>query len=269
MIGHAHRARDTDMSKGNKARKQRILVAGESWTTHSIHIKGFDSFETSTYAEGGTEMIAALRAGGYEVDYQPSHIAMSSFPSTAEELSAYGAVFLSDIGANTLLLPNATFVRSERTANRLASIRAYVEAGGGLLMIGGYMTFQGIHGKAAYQGTDVEAVLPVLLHAGDDRRECPEGVVPVINDKKHPVTQGLGSWPHFLGYNRSRARDDASVLASVGDDPFIAVRSVGKGRSAIFASDCGPHWGPPPFLAWKSYGRLWCNLAAWLAKADG
>ena len=45
----------------------RILVAGESWTTHSVHIKGFDSFETSSYAEGGTEMIAALRAGRLEL----------------------------------------------------------------------------------------------------------------------------------------------------------------------------------------------------------
>ncbi|MDB5524098.1 MAG: Cytoplasmic protein [Rhizobium sp.] len=40
-----------------------LLFAGESWMTHSIHVKGFDSFEMSYYPEGGTQMIAA-RIGG-------------------------------------------------------------------------------------------------------------------------------------------------------------------------------------------------------------
>jgi uncharacterized membrane protein len=44
------------------------------------------------------------------------------------------------------------------------------------------------------------------------------------------------------------------------------VRDVGQGRSAIFSSDCGPHWGPPPFLAWKGYGALWTNLVGWLGE---
>jgi uncharacterized membrane protein len=244
----------------------RILVAGESWTTHSVHIKGFDSFETSSYAEGGTEMIAALRAGGHEVTYQPSHVAMNEFPATPEALDRFDAIFLSDIGANSLLLPTATFVSSKPTPNRLAAIRSYVERGGGLLMIGGYLTFQGIQAKGNYHGTDVEAVLPVVLRAGDDRREYPEGITPEIVDGAHPVMQGLTQWPMFLGYNSATLRDGATLLASAGSDPFIAVQEIGKGRSAIFASDCGPHWGPPAFLAWHGYERLWCNLAQWLGK---
>ena len=31
---------------------KRVLIAGESWTVHSIHQKGFDSFTTTEYAEG-------------------------------------------------------------------------------------------------------------------------------------------------------------------------------------------------------------------------
>ena len=30
----------------------KILIAGESWTSHTIHIKGFDTFTTSVYEEG-------------------------------------------------------------------------------------------------------------------------------------------------------------------------------------------------------------------------
>jgi uncharacterized membrane protein len=242
-----------------------VLVAGESWTTHTIHIKGFDSFETSSYAEGGTQMIAALRAGSCEVTYMPSHVAMTAFPATADALRAFDVVVLSDIGANTLLLPDTTFVRSVPTANRLASIRAFVEGGGGLLMIGGYLTFQGIQAKANYHGTDVEAALPVQLFPGDDRREHPEGIAPVVVAGKHPAMDGLRRWPSFLGYNASVLREDAELLASIGGDPFIAVRHVANGRSAIFSSDCGPHWGPPAFLSWAGYPRLWCNLAEWLA----
>ena len=61
----------------------KVLIAGESWTTHSTHVKGFDSFQTSTYAEGGTDMIASIRGGGYDVTYQPSHIAAEQLKTMA------------------------------------------------------------------------------------------------------------------------------------------------------------------------------------------
>jgi uncharacterized membrane protein len=243
----------------------RLLFAGESWMTHSVHVKGFDSFETSSYHEGGTELIAALRASGIDVTYMPSHVAAGAFPLSAQELAGFDAVLLSDIGANTLLLPDRVFVRSERGANRLALLRDFVRAGGGLLMVGGYLTFQGIAAKGNYRGTPVEEVLPVQLLAGDDRHEAPEGLLPTIAEPDHPVLAGLSDWPAFLGYNRSLLHPEATLVASIDGDPLIAVRNVGRGRSAVFSSDCGPHWGPPEFVAWPGYGRLWTNLVAWIA----
>ncbi len=243
----------------------RILFAGESWMTHSIHVKGFDSFEMSSYHEGGTEMIAALRAGGCEVTYQPSHIAAEQFPFSQEEIDRYDVVILSDIGANTLLMPDRTAVRSVPSPNRLSLIADFVRSGGGLLMVGGYLTFQGIQAKGNYKGSTVEDVLPVELLATDDRREEPQGVTPEVIDAKHPVVAGLTDWPQFLGYNRAYLRPDAHLVAQIGPDPLIAVRQVGKGRSAVFSSDCGPHWGPPAFVGWEGYSRLWTNLATWLA----
>ncbi len=243
----------------------KVLLAGESWMTHSVHVKGFDSFEMSAYHEGGAEMIAAMRAGGVDVVYQPSHIAMDSFPFTLQELGAFDVVILSDIGANSLLLPDRVAIRSQTSPNRLHLIREFVESGGGLLMIGGYLTFQGIQAKGNYKGTAVEQVLPVELFASDDRSEQPQGVTPAIVEAGHPILAGLSDWPQFLGYNRSTARPDAKILARFGDDPFIAVRDVGRGRSAVFSSDCGPHWGPPAFVNWKGYGPLWVNLVTWLS----
>ena len=184
----------------------RLLLAGESWMTTSHHVKGFDSFTTSTYAEGGTAMIAALRSKGVDVTYQPCHVAATSFPDSAEAMAAFDVIALSDIGANTLLLRDSTFVRSELTTNRLQLLRSFVENGGGLLMIGGYLTFQGIEGKAAYHGTPVEDVLPVVLSPFDDRRENPQGVVPETVDAAHPIVQGIQDWPAMLGYNRAEMR---------------------------------------------------------------
>jgi uncharacterized membrane protein len=54
---------------------------------------------------------------------------------------------------------------------------------------------------------------------------------------------------------------------SVGDDPLIVAGSHGKGRSVAFTSDCGPHWCPPPFVAWEGYARMWQQLAEWVAGA--
>jgi uncharacterized membrane protein len=245
---------------------KRVLIAGESWVTHSIHQKGFDSFTTTSYHEGVGPLRAALEAGGLAVDYLPNHVAASAFPGSAAELAAYAVVILSDIGANTLLLHPDTFDRSEARPDRLAAIADYVTAGGGLVMVGGYLTFSGIDGKARWAGTSVEAVLPVTISSIDDRVEAPAGAEPEVRMGGHAVVEGLPDrWPALLGYNRVTPRAGADVVVSVGPDPLIAVGSAGRGRSAAFTSDCGPHWCPPPFVAWDGYATMWQQLVRWVA----
>ncbi|MDC9822671.1 glutamine amidotransferase [Devosia sp. ZB163] len=248
---------------------KRVLIAGESWVTHSIHTKGFDSFTTTEYNEGVRWLRAALEAGGWEVTFLPNHLAAREFPQTAEALGAYDVVMLSDIGANTLLLHPDTFVRSVPLPNRLVAIRDYVLNGGGLVMIGGYLTFQGIDAKGQWAGSPVAEVLPVDLFRHDDRRESPQGVVPHVGNPSHPITSGIdGDWPALLGYNEVTAKPDAEVLVRVGGDPLIVAGKAGKGRSVAFTSDCGPHWAPPPFVDWAGYAPLWNNIANWVAKDD-
>ncbi|BCV20302.1 glutamine amidotransferase [Moorella sp. Hama-1] len=245
----------------------RILFAGESWVTHMIHIKGFDSFTTSKYEEGAKWLLEALQGGGMEVDFQPSHVAQDNFPFTGGELKKYHAVILSDIGSNTLLLHNDTFGRSIVLPNRLETLRRYVEEGGGLVMIGGYMSFSGIDGKARYGETPLAAALPVECLNGDDRCEVPEGITPKVVQPGHPLLAGVpGAWPHFLGYNRFRAKAEAEVLLTAGEDPFLVVQNYGRGRSLAFASDCAPHWGPPEFLNWPGYKTFWVNALRWVAR---
>lgn len=243
----------------------RVLLAGESWSVTSIHTKGFDSFTTVEYAEGADALVGALRSAGHDVRFMPNHEAARTFPETVGALSAYDVVLLSDIGANTLLVPPETFSRGVARANRLDALRDWTLGGGGLGMIGGYLTFQGIEGKANYRNTVLAGVLPVEMEAGDDREECPQGVRP-RRTAEHPIVEGLdGDWPAILGYQRLAARNGGEVLAAVDGRPLLVVGSAGAGRSLAYATDIGPHWAPEAFTSWPGFGRLWDGAIRWLA----
>lgn len=243
---------------------KKVLIAGESWISYTTHVKGFDSFYTSTYEEGVGYIREAMEQAGYTVEFLPNHLAPEKFPTTMEEIQEYDCVILSDIGSNTLLLPYRTFTGGQKTANRTKLIRDYVMAGGSFLMIGGYMSFTGIDAKTRYGSTEVREILPVTCLEVDDRAEHPEGVTPT-KVKDHDAIQGLpAEWPHFLGYNRTLPRAEGQVLVEINGDPLIAVGEFGKGRSAVFTSDCAPHWGSPEFVSWAYYNELWKGLLDYL-----
>jgi uncharacterized membrane protein len=165
----------------------RVLLVGESWSTTSIHTKGFDSFTTVHYAEGGGALIKVLLDSGFGLTYMQSHIAAGNFPFTVEELNAYDVILLSDIGSNTFLLPGSTFLSGNPSANRLSVIKQWVKSGGGFGMIGGYLSFQGIEAKANYRNTVISEILPILMEEGDDREETPEGSRIEVTGK-HQIT---------------------------------------------------------------------------------
>ncbi|MDP9778524.1 putative membrane protein [Nakamurella flavida] len=249
----------------------RILFAGESWSVTSTHAKGFDTFTTTHYAEGGDAIIAAWRDGGHEVTYQPSHVAATEFPTTVEELDQWDVVVLSDIGSNTLLLPASTFQGGRKHGNRLTALRDWTLGGGGFAMIGGYLTFQGIEAKANYRTTPVADVLPIVMEIGDDRVERPDGVRPVITGE-HVTVDGLAGvgeeLPELLGYQRFVARPGASTLMTVDDEPLLVVGEAGRGRTLAYASDIGPHWAPTEFTDWPGFATMWQRAATWLAGQD-
>ncbi|MCT4596542.1 MAG: glutamine amidotransferase [Vallitalea sp.] len=248
-------------------KNKKVLIAGESWMSFTTHVKGFDTFYTSVYEEGIKWLRAALEEGGYDVTFIPNHLAAEEFPFKLEELQKFNAVILSDIGANTLLLSKRTFIEGQRTPNRLKLIEEYVANGGGFCMVGGYLSFTGIDAKANFKSTAIAEILPVDMLDKDDRIEACEGILPVIKTE-HEIFNGLPTeWPHFLGYNQTTQNAEGEVLATIGDDPFVAVREYQKGRTAVFTSDCSPHWAPKEFVEWSFYNKFWINLVNWIAKA--
>jgi uncharacterized membrane protein len=247
-----------------------VLLVGESWVSTSTHIKGFDFFSSSLYATGGDFLISALGRHGIQVKHLPGHEVAKDFPFELEQLQPFGAVILSDVGANTLLLPPETFLEGKRVPNRLELIKNYVLQGGGLVMAGGYLSFQGIYGAARYHKSPIEDVLPVALLPVDDRTEKPEGVNPKVVDNTHFITEGIDAeWPYLLGFNEVTVKQGGELLVKVQEYPLLVTGSFGKGRSVAWTSDVGPHWCPREFVEWPGYGEVWARIIQWVSQTKG
>ena len=247
----------------------RVLLVGESWFVYSIHQKGFDAFSTSEYSEGGTEFITVLERAGHSVDYIPSHEIHARFPATAGALAAVAdVVVISDVGANSFQLSPDTFVKSRQTPDKTEVVREFVASGGGVLRVGGYLTFTGIDAKARWGVVPLADALPVRLLERDDRVELPAGEAPQVV-AEHPIVRGLDSvWPALLGLNEITAKAGSEVIAECGGHPLLVVGDYGAGRSAAFTSDVAPHWAPEAFVQWAGYQRLFDRTVSWLAGGD-
>jgi uncharacterized membrane protein len=251
-------------------KKTKILLVGESWISSATHFKGFDSFGSTTFHLGAEPLVTALADSSFELEYMTAHDAVARFPFEREGLNSYAAVVLSDIGANSILLPQEVWLQGKAMPNRLKLLRDWVYQGGGLVMVGGYLSFQGIDGKARWRNTPVEQALPVHCLPYDDRIEVPEGFRPVLTVKDHPILRGLDQeWPLLLGANEVKLKQGIAfeMLAQLPDEegghPLLVTGKFGSGRSVAWTSDIGPHWLPASFSGWPGYAILWKNILTW------
>lgn len=245
----------------------KILLVGESWVSASVHYKGFNQFSSAFYEEGHKALSDALRNSGIDVLHIPSHAVATEFPETVGELDRFDVIIISDVGSDSFLLAPQTFIRGERMPDRLSVIRDWVRRGGGLLMIGGYLSFSGFNASARYWASQLADVLPVDMRRWDDRVEAPDGAFPEVALRRHPIVDGLPEeWPPMLGYNEVSAKPSADVIVGIRGDPLLAVWSHGDGRVAAFTSDCSPHWASPEFLNWTGYEQFWHQLTMWLGR---
>lgn len=245
----------------------RVLLAGESWVTQATHYKGFDSFTSVTFHSGADDFIAGLARQGIEVEHMYAHEVPDLFPSDQDALAAYEVIILSDIGSNSFLLPQAGWLHGQSSPNRLKLLGDWVRAGGGLMMAGGYLSFQGFQARASFARSPIADVLPVVMSDYDDRVEAPEGAQPALALPDHPIARAWRpSPPPILGYNRVIAKPEAQVVATVGKDVLIAAAEHGAGRSAVWTSDIGPHWCPVEFARWEGFEPLMAAMVRWLRR---
>lgn len=177
--------------------------------------------------------------------------------------AAYRLIILSDYPARNLKM------------SQMEQIAAWVRVGAGLLMIGGWESFQGSGGS--YNGTLIQEILPIRISPADDRVNTSFPCL-VCKREEHPILADLpfGKPPCIGGYNRVEAKADARVLLEAiryrtqaeassclfteeGRDVLLAVGEYGQGRTSAFTSDAAPHW-VGGFVDWGDE-RISCSFA--------
>lgn len=246
----------------------RVLLAGESWTIHEIHQKGFDTFTSTTFGTGADEFIAAAASQGIHVEQMYGHDVPSKFPRTVEALSEFDVIIISDIGANSFLLTPEVWKQGRQTDNSLVSLVEWTRNGGGLMMAGGYLSFQGINATANFARSPLAEALPVHMLTIDDRVESPEGADVMVSDSGHALAPLLQGAPQLLGFNETTLAEGSSLAATVAGHPLLATREFGEGRSLAWTTDIGPHWCPQQFLDWDGFAPLVGGMLRWLADGD-
>ncbi len=225
----------------------------------------FKGLETINY---GKWLKAALESDGrHEVTSVPTWDFYMLGPGEYEKILAdYDVVIFSDVEAkNFQLAPN--FFNHRLFGTRVLTfpdrVRLTVEAvqqGKGLMLMGGWLSFNGELGKGGWGRTRLKELLPVDCLETEDLVESTEGFTARRTAEGKVLFPELdfGTFPPILGYNRTRPNAAGTVLLEVTQtgDPLVALRSFGQGKVLGYMSDPAPHWGCN-FVFWQHYNPFW------------
>ncbi|HPA46433.1 MAG TPA: glutamine amidotransferase [bacterium] len=88
----------------------------------------------------------------------------------------------------------------------------------------------------------------------------------------HPseVIDGFSEgFPQLLGYVLTTLRPESQmVLTTEQQDPVLALRRYGVGKSAAFTSDAKARWAQS-WIAWNRYAQFWSQVARWTMRDPG
>lgn len=139
------------------------------------------------------------------------------------------------------------FSRKDMPAAAQRAIGRQVKEGAGLLMVGGWGSFNGPFGK--WKGSLVERLLPVACVSGDDRLNLPGGAW-IVEKRKHAMFRGLDfkNPPVICGLNRVRTKKSGRVLLAAKrirdrkEFPLFVIHRDSRKRTAALTTDLAPHW---------------------------
>lgn len=248
-----------------------VLLAGETFSIVTTVATGYSVMTSASFGNGATRFAGAMASGGIDLRQLGAERCAAEFPTTLAELAQFSVVVLSDVGALALLISPDT--RSGTlSVNRLELLHDWVSAGGGLMMAGGYSSFQGMDGAARYCDTAVEDCLPIRCLPYADGVEAPQGLEPAIVTPGHAITDGIPvPIPPVLGFNRVVPRTEEScqhllALSHRGKQfPLLSVKQHGRGRAVAWTTDIGNHWLTQQFLGWSHYDFLMQRMVQWAA----
>ena len=195
-------------------------------------------------------------------------------PGKLEEyLEASRGLIISDVEAKCFHLYPSFFDRAKREnrvvtfPDRLNSIKEWVHGGGGLMMLGGWLSFSGVQGRSGWGRSLLSEILPVNCLVIEDLVESSAGFTAEVLAPEHPVIKGLPweSFPPVFGYNEVSAKPEGEVLVRVKETghPLLVAGSWGKGHLLTYMSDPAPHWGIN-FELWEGYEKFWQQALNWV-----
>lgn len=193
-------------------------------------------------------------------------------------LERSAALIISDVEAKCFHLYPNFFDRSQREnrvitfPDRLVSVKNWIKNGGGLMMLGGWLSFSGALGKGGWGRSMLAEALPVNCLPTEDLVESSAGFTAEVVVPDHPVVKGLPwkSFPPIFGYNEVTAKADGQVLVRVKETghPLLVVGDYGSGRILAYMSDPSPHWGLN-FELWDGYSGFWKQALKWTKRRHG
>ncbi len=236
---------------------------------------GYDARALRVWLKGdeSVDLVAffILRNEFDDVQAPDSELALIEFPVDelfTQHLASFDAVILQDIDAVT-----------NKLARHLPALARYVEAGGGLIMVGGVSGFSG----GQYAGTELERVLPVSLPEARQYFDATDFVpayttagraAPILRALRELLGDELPSLPgsNLLGPPRPGAMvlwEHPVLRAGAVPMPVLAVGEAGDGRSIALGVD-GTHrlaFGEVAAgVGGRAYGAAWEGLLGWLMR---
>ena len=151
-------------------------------------------------------------------------------------------------------------------AARLARIKEFVAAGGGLVVLGGLNAF----GIGRYAGTPLGDILPVTFDPNSRLDGIPEGVpltratsatwLPAVDVSAQPLVFYLQNFA---------PKSNAVVQLMAGNRPVVVSGTYGNGRVVAIALTVSgePPSGKLPFWEWTAWPNLLGQMIDWAAAA--
>lgn len=192
-----------------------------------------------------------------------------------EYLKESNCLIISDVEAKCFHLYPSFFDRARREnrivtfPDRLKVIKEWIHNGGGMMMLGGWLSFSGVQGRSGWGRSSLKEALPVECLLIEDLVESSEGFTAEIIEPEHPIVKGLAwdKFPPIFGYNEVKEKPEGQVLVRVKEtgDPLVVAGEYGNGRVFTYMSDPAPHWGIN-FELWESYDAFWLQALNWVKK---
>ena len=177
---------------------------------------------------------------------------VKGLPSSADAYGAFSVIVLSNVDAPAI------------GNERLAIMRNFVQAGGGLVVLGGFWAF----GRGGYHGTPLEEMLPVSFVERGAITSLPKGLaLRAAAAAAWPKGCDFSAGPCTFFIHELKAKPGAMVHVLAGDRPALVSWPHGRGRVVVSALTVNgePPRGILPFWEWADWPKLLGQAMDWAA----